>query len=46
MNDLLSRFGSLMIADHEKILKVVQPQLASKRTASRKKAISCLGKPI
>jgi len=43
MNDLLSRFGSQMVADHEKILKVVQPQLASKRTASRKRAISCLG---
>eukprot|EP01119_Soliformovum_irregulare_P025203 TRINITY_DN9265_c1_g3_i1.p1 TRINITY_DN9265_c1_g3~~TRINITY_DN9265_c1_g3_i1.p1 ORF type:complete len:1236 (-),score=487.10 TRINITY_DN9265_c1_g3_i1:55-3762(-) len=43
MNDLLSRFGALMIADHEKILKVVQPQLSSKRSASRKKAIGCLG---
>src|SRR5207248_1458141 len=32
-----------MIADHEKILKVIQPQLSSKRTASRKRAIGCLG---
>jgi len=43
LNDLLSRFGSQMIADHEKILKVVQPQLASKRAISRKRAIGCLG---
>jgi len=43
LNDLLSKFGSQMIADHEKILKVVQPQLSSKRGTSRKRAINCLG---
>jgi len=43
LNDLLGKFGSQMIADHEKILKVVQPQLGSKRTTSRKRAIGCLG---
>lgn len=43
LNDLLSKFASQMSADHEKLLKVVEPQLASKRPASRKWAISCLG---
>ena len=43
LNDLLSKYGTLMVADHEKILKVVQPQLSSKRTTNRKRAISCLG---
>lgn len=43
MNDLLGRFANQMVADHQKILKVVQPQLNSKRMASRKKAIGCLG---
>jgi cullin-associated NEDD8-dissociated protein 1 len=43
LNDLLGKFGSQMVTEHDKILKVVQPQLSSKRTASRKKAISCLG---
>lgn len=32
-----------MAADHEKLLKVVEPQLGSKRNASRKWAIGCLG---
>lgn len=44
MNDLLGKFGSQMVADHEKILKVIQPQLMSKRNISRKRAINCLGK--
>jgi len=43
LNDLLSKYGTLMVTDHEKILKVVQPQLSSKRTTTRKRAISCLG---
>jgi len=43
LNDLLSRFGALMTDDHDKILKVVQPQLSSKRATSRKRAIGCLG---
>jgi len=43
LGDLLGRFGSLAVSESDKILKVVQPQLNSKRTASRKKAITCLG---
>jgi len=43
LNDLLGKYGSAMVADHDKILKVVQPQLGSKRTTSRKRAIGCLG---
>eukprot|EP01114_Cavostelium_apophysatum_P003685 TRINITY_DN1379_c0_g1_i2.p1 TRINITY_DN1379_c0_g1~~TRINITY_DN1379_c0_g1_i2.p1 ORF type:complete len:1235 (-),score=414.71 TRINITY_DN1379_c0_g1_i2:42-3746(-) len=43
LNDLLTKFSSQMTADHEKLLKVVEPQLGSKRTASRKWAINCLG---
>lgn len=42
LNDLLRKYGSQMVTDHEKILRVVQPQLGSKRSASRKKAIGCL----
>jgi hypothetical protein len=43
LQDLLGKYGAAMVADHEKILKVVQPQLTSKRTTSRKRAINCLG---
>lgn len=43
INDVLSKFGNLLVSDHEKILKVVQPQLSSKRPTARKRAIGCLG---
>eukprot|EP01117_Protostelium_nocturnum_P019172 TRINITY_DN823_c0_g1_i1.p1 TRINITY_DN823_c0_g1~~TRINITY_DN823_c0_g1_i1.p1 ORF type:complete len:1231 (-),score=471.75 TRINITY_DN823_c0_g1_i1:58-3750(-) len=42
LNTLLERFGSHMLSDHENVLKAIQPQLKSKRNASRKKAIGCL----
>eukprot|EP01116_Phalansterium_solitarium_P021844 TRINITY_DN6977_c0_g1_i1.p1 TRINITY_DN6977_c0_g1~~TRINITY_DN6977_c0_g1_i1.p1 ORF type:complete len:1273 (-),score=515.03 TRINITY_DN6977_c0_g1_i1:141-3881(-) len=43
LNDLLGKFGSQMAADHEKILKAIQPQLSAKKAISRKRAIGCLG---
>jgi hypothetical protein len=43
LSDLLGRYGSAMAADHEKILKVVQPELDSKRSNSRKRTTQCLG---
>lgn len=43
LNELLNRFGSSMTSEHERILKVIQPQLNSKRAVARKRAILCLG---
>lgn len=43
LNDMLKRFGSLMLGELEKIQKAVLPQLTAGRPATRKRAISCLG---
>lgn len=43
LNDLLQRFGSLILPDIDKVQKVVQPHLTSGRPATRKRAINCLG---
>ena len=45
LNDMLKRFGSLMLGELDKIQKAVLPQLTSGRPATRKRAISCLGIP-
>jgi cullin-associated NEDD8-dissociated protein 1 len=44
LNDMLNRFPGELASDYEKIQKAVLPQLTSSRTASRKKAISCLSR--
>lgn len=41
---MLNRFPGELASDYEKIQKAVLPQLTSSRTASRKKAISCLSR--
>lgn len=46
LNDMLKRFGSLMLGELDKIQKAVLPQLTSGRPATRKRAISCLGTPF
>jgi len=43
LNALLEKFGTHMTDDHESVLKVIQPELRSKRSVTRKKATSCLG---
>ncbi|PRP86551.1 HEAT repeat-containing protein [Planoprotostelium fungivorum] len=43
LNTLLEKCGNYMTADHDSVLKVIQPELRSKRSATRKKATSCLG---
>lgn len=42
LNELLAKFAALA-PDHEKLIKVVEPQLGSQRQITRKCAISCLG---
>lgn len=43
LNDMLKRFGSLMLGELDKIQKAVLPQLTAGRPATRKRAIGCLG---
>jgi hypothetical protein len=42
--DVLHRFGSLMTADHEKLMNALLVQLNLQRAGLRKRAIQCLGK--
>eukprot|EP01132_Coremiostelium_polycephalum_P010275 gene10275-12603_t len=42
LNDLLSKYGSIMVSSLENIQKVVLPKLNASRLAIRKRAIACL----
>ena len=44
--DVLHRFGSLMTADHEKLMNALLVQLNLQRAGLRKRAIQCLGKYV
>jgi len=44
--DVLHRFGSLMTADHEKLMNALLVQLNLQRAGLRKRAIQCLGKCV
>ncbi|MCO5605038.1 hypothetical protein L7F22_059215 [Adiantum nelumboides] len=43
MCDVLHRFGSLMVAEHENLLNSLLVQLISNQASLRKRAIQCLG---
>jgi len=43
LNDLLAKYGKEFASEAEKIQKAVLPHIVSKHSASKKKAINCLG---
>lgn len=43
INDLLGKYGKEFVAEAEKIQKAVLPQIISKHSGTKKKAIACIG---